>query len=219
MPEATEASAVLEARGPRRRPHRAARQRRAGGAARRHRGRRRRARAVSGCTRCTRCTTGRTCTARSATGCATCRTSCPTSRGPASAPGTIDLVPNNFSEMRDILARRTTDPLVLAAASPPDRHGYFSLGLNADYVASFIGRAPVLPRGQRADAAHVRTQPDPHQPGRRLDRGRPPARRGAAARRGPRSTTASPPSSPSGSPTGRRSRPASARSPTPSCRR
>jgi acyl-CoA hydrolase len=30
---------------------------------------------------------------------------------------------------------------VLAAASPPDRHGYFSLGLNADYVASFIGRA------------------------------------------------------------------------------
>jgi acyl-CoA hydrolase len=55
--------------------------------------------------------------------------------------GTIDLVPNNFSEMRDILRERTTDPLVLAAASPPDRHGYFSLGLNADYVASFIGRA------------------------------------------------------------------------------
>jgi acyl-CoA hydrolase len=55
--------------------------------------------------------------------------------------GTIDLVPNNFSEMRDILMTRTTDPLVLAAASRPDRHGYFSLGLNADYVASFIGRA------------------------------------------------------------------------------
>jgi acyl-CoA hydrolase len=55
--------------------------------------------------------------------------------------GTIDLVPNNFSEMRDILLERTRDPLVLAAASPPDRHGYFSLGLNADYVASFIGRA------------------------------------------------------------------------------
>lgn len=55
--------------------------------------------------------------------------------------GTIDLVPNNFSEMRTILAERTVDPLVLAAASPPDRHGYFSLGLNADYVSSFIGRA------------------------------------------------------------------------------
>jgi acyl-CoA hydrolase len=55
--------------------------------------------------------------------------------------GTIDLVPNNFSEMRAILAARTVDPLVVAAASPPDRHGYFSLGLNADYVSSFVGRA------------------------------------------------------------------------------
>ncbi len=54
---------------------------------------------------------------------------------------TLDLVPNNFSEMRAILAGSTRDPLVLAAASPPDRHGYFSLGLNADYVSSFIGRA------------------------------------------------------------------------------
>ena len=27
-----------------------------------------------------------------------------------------------------------------AAASPPDRHGYFSLGVSADYTASFIGR-------------------------------------------------------------------------------
>ena len=55
--------------------------------------------------------------------------------------GTIDFVPNNFSEMRDLLREATTDPLVVATASPPDRHGYFSLGLNADYVASFIGRA------------------------------------------------------------------------------
>ena len=43
--------------------------------------------------------------------------------------------------MRDLLRAATTDPLVVATASPPDRHGYFSLGLNADYVASFIGRA------------------------------------------------------------------------------
>ncbi len=55
--------------------------------------------------------------------------------------GTVDLVPNNFSEMRAILKDVTNDPLVLAAASVPDRHGYFSLGLNADYVSSFIGRA------------------------------------------------------------------------------
>ena len=60
---------------------------------------------------------------------------------PCFLEGTIDLVPNNFSEMRDILRERTRDPLVLAAASPLDRHGYFSLGVNADYVSSFIGRA------------------------------------------------------------------------------
>jgi acyl-CoA hydrolase len=59
---------------------------------------------------------------------------------PCFKAGTVDLVPNNFSEMRAILKDATTDPLVLAAASPPDRHGYFSLGLNADYVSSFIGR-------------------------------------------------------------------------------
>jgi acyl-CoA hydrolase len=60
---------------------------------------------------------------------------------PCFEAGTIDLVPNHFSEMRDILKRVTHDPLVLAASTPPDRHGYFSLGVSADYVASFIGRA------------------------------------------------------------------------------
>ena len=60
---------------------------------------------------------------------------------PCYRAGTVDLVPNNFSEMRTILQGATQDPLVLAAASPPDRHGYFSLGLNADYVSSFVGRA------------------------------------------------------------------------------
>ena len=60
---------------------------------------------------------------------------------PCFAAGTLDLVPNNFSEMRAILKYQTTDPLIIAAASLPDRHGYFSLGLNADYVSSFVGRA------------------------------------------------------------------------------
>ena len=31
---------------------------------------------------------------------------------------------------------------MLAAASLPDRHGYVSLGTNADYTARFIGRVP-----------------------------------------------------------------------------
>ena len=81
---------------------------------------------------------------------------------PCFRAGTIDLVPNNFSEMRAILTERTTDPLVLAAASPPDRHGYFSLGVNADYVASFIGRArffleanPQMPRTFGRNQMHI----------------------------------------------------------------
>src|SRR5918999_1228296 len=53
-----------------------------------------------------------------------------------------DLVPNHFSEMPRLLEVSTTRPIVLAAASPPDRAGYFSLGTNADYVASLIGKVP-----------------------------------------------------------------------------
>ena len=71
-------------------------------------------------------------------------------------------MPNNFSEMRDILRSRTHDPLIVAAASPPDRHGYFSLGLNADYVASFIGQArffleanPAVPRTFGRNQVHI----------------------------------------------------------------
>jgi acyl-CoA hydrolase len=56
--------------------------------------------------------------------------------------GGCDLVPNHFSEMPQLLRKVTERPLVLAAASPPDPHGHFSLGTNADYVAALIGRVP-----------------------------------------------------------------------------
>jgi acyl-CoA hydrolase len=76
--------------------------------------------------------------------------------------GTVDLVPNHFSEVYAIIAHRTTRPLVLAAASPPDRHGNFSLGVSADYTASFIGRAPFflevnrqMPRTAGRNQIHV----------------------------------------------------------------
>ena len=55
--------------------------------------------------------------------------------------GTVGLVPAHFSEVYELMHDRTDDPLVIAAASPPDRHGYFSLGVSADYTSSFIGRA------------------------------------------------------------------------------
>jgi acyl-CoA hydrolase len=53
-----------------------------------------------------------------------------------------ELVPNNFSEVPRLLRETTRCSLVLAAAAPMDRHGYFSLGTNCDYVAPFIGRSP-----------------------------------------------------------------------------
>jgi acyl-CoA hydrolase len=64
----------------------------------------------------------------------------PTTR-PHFRAGTIDLVPGHFSEVFSLMRGNTEDPLVIAAASPPDRHGYFSLGVSGDYAASFIGRA------------------------------------------------------------------------------
>lgn len=57
--------------------------------------------------------------------------------------GAIEMVPANFSEI-PLLMRTLPNPVVIAAASPPDRHGYFSLGTNADYVASLVGRAPLF---------------------------------------------------------------------------
>jgi acyl-CoA hydrolase len=53
-------------------------------------------------------------------------------------------------------------PLALAAASLPDRHGFFSLGTNADYTASFIGKIPffleatsAMPRTFGRNQVHV----------------------------------------------------------------
>ena len=65
-----------------------------------------------------------------------------TTRPPFRA-GTCEFAPANFSEIPQfLLAKRPA--AVLAAASPPDRLGYFSLGVSADYVASMIGRVPFL---------------------------------------------------------------------------
>jgi acyl-CoA hydrolase len=80
----------------------------------------------------------------------------------AYAGGGCDFTPAHFSEMPHILRHVTTDPIVAAAASPPDKHGWFTLGTNADYVASFIGKAPFflevnpnMPRTQGENAVHV----------------------------------------------------------------
>ncbi len=53
-----------------------------------------------------------------------------------------ELVPNHFSEVPRLMRETTKCSMVLAAAAPMDRHGYFSLGTNCDYVAPFIGTVP-----------------------------------------------------------------------------
>ena len=68
--------------------------------------------------------------------------------------GDCDLVPNNFSEVPALMRRATKRSLVIAAAAPPDRHGYFSLGPHAEYVAAMIGEVPFF---LEANAAMPRT--------------------------------------------------------------
>jgi acyl-CoA hydrolase len=68
---------------------------------------------------------------------------------PAYWRGECDLVPNHFSEVPQLLRSSTRSPVVLAAATPPDRRGYFSLGTNAEYVARFIGQAPFFVEANR----------------------------------------------------------------------
>jgi len=58
--------------------------------------------------------------------------------------GTCDLVPNNFSDVPRLMRASTGCSLVLASVSPPDRHGYFSLGCHAEYVAPLVGTAPLF---------------------------------------------------------------------------
>lgn len=73
---------------------------------------------------------------------------------PAFHEGGCDLVPANFSEVPTLMLDREP-AVVLAAASPPDRHGYYSLGVSADYAAAMIGRVPfVLEVNHRMPRTH-----------------------------------------------------------------
>ena len=52
-------------------------------------------------------------------------------------------MPNTFSDVpRAAAPAPSTRSLVVASVSPPDRHGYFSLGPNAEYTAALIGEVP-----------------------------------------------------------------------------
>lgn len=62
----------------------------------------------------------------------------------AYAEGGCYLVPSHFSDMPRLLRRTTKCSLLIARTAPPDRHGFFSLGTNADYVARFLGEVPIF---------------------------------------------------------------------------
>ncbi|MDQ6598847.1 propionyl-CoA--succinate CoA transferase [Bacillus salipaludis] len=76
--------------------------------------------------------------------------------------GQCELVPNHFHEVPRLLRETTKTSLVLSCASPMDEHGFFSLGTQADYVASFIGKVPFflevnqqMPRTFGANQIHI----------------------------------------------------------------
>jgi acyl-CoA hydrolase len=75
--------------------------------------------------------------------------------------GGLDVVPCHFSEV-PLLLRHLPHFIIVAACSPPDRHGYVSLGTNSDYVAPFIGRVPFfmeanprMPRTMGRNSLHL----------------------------------------------------------------
>ena len=61
---------------------------------------------------------------------------------PAFHAGTIDLIPNHFSEVPVLLDTARDVELVVASAAPPDEHGFFSLGTTGGYTSALIGRVP-----------------------------------------------------------------------------
>lgn len=62
----------------------------------------------------------------------------------AAGRGVCDVLPCDFSAVPDILRRRTSMSLLVAAAGPPDADGWCSLGTNADYTAALLGEAPLF---------------------------------------------------------------------------
>ncbi|MDV2685035.1 acetyl-CoA hydrolase/transferase C-terminal domain-containing protein [Alkalihalophilus lindianensis] len=53
----------------------------------------------------------------------------------------VDLLPNHFSDLPEILKEATNDQVIMATVSPMDEEGYFSLGTNCDYVAPLLKEA------------------------------------------------------------------------------
>ena len=118
--------------------------------------------------------------------------------------GRADFMPVFLSEIPELIrSRRVRIDVALIQVSPPDAHGYVSLGVSVDIVrgAVDVGR-PGHRRGQPAHAAHARRLlPARHRIARLVPVDDPAARRTPASRRttsSAQSATTSPASCPNG---------------------
>ena len=131
----------------------------------------------------------------------------------AFAEGDCDLVPVNFSEMPLAAAPRNEAP-ARARRRVAARSARLRVARHQRRLHGALHRTgAVLHRSQPEHAAHLRGELAAPQPGRRLDRGRLSARRGAGAADVGQRTGRSRRSSPNAFPTARPSRPGSARFP------
>ena len=58
--------------------------------------------------------------------------------------GKIELIPNVFHEVPDMLKKNTKMSMIMTVVSPMDEFGFFSLGTQADYISEFIGHVPFV---------------------------------------------------------------------------
>ncbi|WP_071394661.1 acetyl-CoA hydrolase/transferase family protein [Bacillus tuaregi] len=59
----------------------------------------------------------------------------------AFSEGVSDLLPNHFSDIPALLKMSSPTPVVMAAVSPMDEEGYFSLGTSVSYVGDLLDQA------------------------------------------------------------------------------
>lgn len=54
------------------------------------------------------------------------------------AKGTVDLLPNHFSDIPSLIRVSTTKRVIMATVSPMDEEGYFSLGTSVSYIGQLL---------------------------------------------------------------------------------
>ena len=62
----------------------------------------------------------------------------------AFSEGTIDLLPNHFSDIPSLLRHSSSKIVIMAAVSPMDEEGYFSLGTSVSYIGPLLQDAKTI---------------------------------------------------------------------------